>query len=109
MDATVLRIDQLEAKVDAAYKLLDQVTEALVLQREKIDEERARLSAHVVLTSAILSALQRVAPEAAAEIVTLLERSEREFARSGVHEATVQELREVLGALRAQTTQRAQP
>jgi hypothetical protein len=98
------RIEALEAHMVGAYDVLHKMAGALQFQRERIDEEQARLNAHVVLTSAMLQAMKRVAPEAAGEIISLIERTERDFVRSDVHDATVRELREILGALRAQVS-----
>lgn len=102
MNEADARIEALEAHMVGAYDVLHKMAGALQFQRERIDEEQARLNAHVVLTSAMLQAMKQVAPEAAGEIISLVESSERDFVRSDVHEATVRELREILGALRAQ-------
>lgn len=102
MNEANARIEALEAHMVGAYDVLHKMAGALQFQRERIDEEQARLNAHVVLTSAVLHTMQRIVPEAAGEIISLLECSERDFVRADVHEATVRELREILGALRAQ-------
>jgi hypothetical protein len=96
------RIDDIEEKLGAAFDLLQKVADALRFHHDQIEETRARLQAHVVLTGSLLVGFRQAAPEAAATIIRLLEQSERDLDRGNVHEATVQELREILTAFRSQ-------
>jgi hypothetical protein len=97
------RIDEIEVKLGAAFDLLQKVADALRFHHDQIEETRARLHAHIVLTGSLLVGLKQAAPEAAQTIVHLLEQSERDLDRSNVHEATVQELRDILTAFRSQS------
>jgi hypothetical protein len=102
MEDNADRIEAIEDRIAALYGLMKHVADALAVQRARIDEEHARLRAHALVTAAMLQGFGRLAPVPALEIIALLERSTRHLAVSEAHEATVQELREIVSALRSQ-------
>jgi hypothetical protein len=102
MDESTERIEAIEDRIAALYGLMKHVADALAVQRSRIDEEHGRLRAHALVTAAMLQGFGRLAPAPALEIIALLERSTRHLAGVAAHEATVQELREIVNALKGQ-------
>lgn len=103
MSETEDRLGGLELKFAGAYELLEKVTSALEFQRARLDDEQGRLSAYVIVTNAVLQVLGDISPSAKSRAIALVERSEQDLSRVEEAGATVQELREILGALRAQS------
>lgn len=100
-DEDASRIAALEAHLEGAYRLLDQVAGTLENLRKQIDDEAGRSGASIIITTALITALGKAAPGVLSGVIEQLEQSERDLAMSEAHRATTRELAECLAALRA--------
>ena len=100
-DENTSRIAALEAHMEGAYRLLDQVAGTLENLRRQIEEEAGRSGASIIIMTALITALGKAAPGVLSGVIEQLEQSEQDLARSESHRATARELAECLAALRA--------
>ena len=102
-EETEARMAALEAKIELLNRVMAQAAELMKDVLNRLDEERGRSEASLVITMALVQALGRVAPEVLNGIIHHIDRVEGDLASDAHDAATARELaafREALHALR---------
>jgi hypothetical protein len=99
------RLAALETKIEGLYRIMAQAAEAVKDVHHRMDEEKGRSGASLIITMALVQALGRIAPEVLSGMIRHIEHVEGELAKNeGKGEgdaATAQELAECRVALKA--------
>jgi len=99
------RMAALEAKIDGLYRIMAQAAEAVKDVRHRVDEEKGRAGASLIITMALVQALGRIAPDVLNGMIRHIEHVEGDLAKNeGKSEgdaATARELAECRLALKA--------
>jgi hypothetical protein len=90
----------LEAKFATVFGLLQHVADALLSQKQRVEDVEARLLAQRILTASALKLFRDAAPEGFGRVLALLERSHDDLAREGTDATALKELQDILAMLR---------